>query len=200
MKILGVAVLVLLFGQQLFAQRFTDDFQSIYLMKSGGAEIVFSSNTHSITLNIDSKEIKSTDRPGSIIVDNKMLQYGLVADTTLQKNQSAGTDQKDQLLAFLKRRLSYSKRQLKQHYTHSGHDWQVINNKTYLLWYYDLPGEYGSLLKQINLSTVCFSHILNLTIFSNADDKALLVEIAQTLKQNDFKIDFDAQFKALNRK
>jgi hypothetical protein len=200
MKVLSVTVLVLFFGQQLFAQTTAENFQSIFFKKKNGAEIVFSSNTHSITLDIESKEIKSTDRPGSIIVGDKMLQYELVADTTLQKNHNAGTDQKDKLLAFLKNRLSYAKHQLKQHYTNSGHEWQVIDNKTYLLWYYDLPGEYGSLIKQINLSTVCCSHILNLTFFSNADDKALLTEIAQTLKQNDFKIDFDKQFKMLQGK
>jgi hypothetical protein len=200
MKILNVVLFILFFGQELFAQRSTENFQSIFLTKTSGAEIVFSSNTHSITLDIDSKEINSTDRPGSIIVDNKVLQYELVADTALQKNQNTGTDEKDKLLAFLKGRLSYAKHRLRQHYTHTGHDWQVINNKTYLLWYYDLPGEYHSLLKQINLSTVCFSQVLTLTVFSNAGDKTLLTEIAQTLKQNDFKIDFDARFKALNHK
>jgi hypothetical protein len=196
MKGLCVAVLVLFFCQELFGQTSAENFRSIFFKKKNGGEIVFSGNTHSITIDIDSAEIKSTDRPGSIIVDNKMLQYELVADTVLH----AGIDWKDNLLAFLKGRLSYAKHQLKQHYTNSGHNWLVINNKTYLVWYYDLPGEYGSLVKQINLSTVCFSHVLTLTIFSNSDDKALLTEIAETLKQNDFKIDFDAQFKTLNHK
>jgi hypothetical protein len=196
MKVLGAALLLLFFGQRLFAQTSAETFKSIFFKTANGGQIVFSNSAKSITINIESRDIKSTDRPGSIIVGDKMLQYELVADTVLH----VGTDQKDNLLAFLKGRLSYAKHQLKQHYTNSGHDWVVINNKTYLVWYYDLPGEYGSLLKQINLSTVCFSHILNLTVFSNDGDKTLLTEIAQTLKQNDFKIDFDAQFKALNHK
>ena len=196
MKGVCAAVLVLFWGYCLFAQTSAEIFQSIFFKKPNSVQIVFSSNKHSITLDIDSKDIKSTDRPGSIIVDNKMLQYELVADTVLH----IGTDPKANLLTFLKGRLSYAKHQLKQHYTHSGHDWLVINNKTWLAWYYDLPGDYGSVTRQINLSTVCFSHVLTLTIFSNSEGKALLTEIAQTLKQNDFKIDFDAQFKALNHK
>ncbi|HWZ14809.1 MAG TPA: hypothetical protein VNW95_06180 [Mucilaginibacter sp.] len=194
MKILGVAILFLFFGQELFAQTSAENFRSIFFKKRNGGQIVFSGNIHSFTIDIDSTEIKSTDRPGSIIVGNKMLQYELVADTVLHKS----TDPKEHLTAFLKGRLSYAKHQLKQHYTNSGHDWLVINNKTWLVWYYDLPGEYGSLIKQINLSTVCFSHILNLSLFSNTDDKASLTEIAQTLKQNDFTINFDKQFKALS--
>lgn len=196
MKVLSAAVLFLFFSQQLFGQTSAENFRSIFFKKKNGGQIVFSCNIHSITVDIDSAEIKSTDRPGSIIVGNKMLQYELVADTVLHK----GTDLKDNLLAFLKGRLSYAKHQLKQHYTNSGHSWLVINNKTWLVWYYDLPGEYGSLIKQINLSTVCFSHILNLSLFSNTADRTLLTEIAQTLKQNDFKIDFDKQYKTLQGK
>lgn len=196
MKVLGVVVLFLFFGQELFAQTSAENFRSIFFKKRNGGQIVFSGNSHSLTIDIDSTEIRSTDRPGSIIVGNKMLQYELVADTMLYKS----TDPKDHLTTFLKARLSYAKHQLKQHYTNSGHDWLVINNKTWLVWYYNLPGEYGSLIRQINLSTACFSHILNLTVFSNVDDKAMLTQIAQTLKQNDFKIDFDARFKELSRK
>ncbi|GAC1308880.1 MAG: hypothetical protein NVSMB24_23330 [Mucilaginibacter sp.] len=196
MKILGVAIFFLFFGQELFAQTSAENFRSIFFKKKNGGQIVFSGNIHSITIDIDSAEIKSTDKPGSIIVGDKMLQYELAADTVLYKSP----DPKEHLTAFLKGRLGYAKHQLKQHYTNSGHDWLVINNKTWLLWYYNLPGEYGSVIRQINLSTVCFSHILNLTVFSNTDDKTLLTPIAQTLKQNDFKIDFDAQFKALNNK
>lgn len=194
MKVLGVAIFFLFFGQELFAQTSAENFRSIFFKKKNGGQIVFSGNIHSITIDIDSVEIKSTDKPSSIIVGNKMLQYELAADTVLYKSM----DPKDHLMAFLKNRLSYAKHQLKQHYTNAGHQWQLIDNKTWLVWYYDLPGEYGSLLKQINLSTVCFSHILNITVFSNDGDKTLLTEIAQTLKQNDFTINFDKQFKALS--
>jgi hypothetical protein len=200
MKALIIAVLGLFFGSEVSGQTPAENFQSIFFKKKNGGEIVFSANAHSMTLDIDGKEIKSTDRPGSIIVGNEMLQYELVADTVVQKKHNAATDEKNELLAFLKTRLSYAKHQVKQHYTNSGHEWQVINNKTWLLWYYDLPGEYGSVVKQINLTTVCFSHVLNLTVYSNADDKAVLFAIAQTLKQNNFKIDFDAEFKTLHGK
>ncbi len=200
MKRLIVVVLILFAGRQLLAQEPAEDFRSVVLKKKDGAEIVFSGNSHSITLEIESKEIKSTDRKDLIIIDSKVLQYELFADTALQKRQNIQSNQQEKLLAFMKGQLSYAKHKLKQHYTNSGHDWRVINNTNCLLWYYDLPGEHGSVLKQINLSVVCFSRILTLTVFSNVDDEALLTEIEKTLKLNDFKIDFNARLKSINGK
>ena len=105
--------------------------------------------------------------------------------------------------------LEYAKNELKVDYTDLKFDWITINNKIYLLWYYDMPVgkkiKKGTVLKQINLSTLCFEHALNLnTPFEQQDsletDKNFLLKVARTLKQNDFEINFDALYNELQKK
>ena len=101
--------------------------------------------------------------------------------------------------------LNYDKNDLKLNYTNLTHDFIVMNDKLYLLWVFNMPAVNTSVLKQINLSTLCFEHVLNLnTPFVKddnfGDDKGLLLKVAQTLKQNDFKIDFNELYKKLNPK
>jgi hypothetical protein len=86
------------------------------------------------------------------------------------------------------------------------YEWMDLNHKRFLLWYYDMPaGKKNSVLKQLNLSTICFAHALNLNNPVTEGDKfeenkALLLKVAQTLKQNDFSLDFDELYKKLNAK
>jgi len=175
------------------------------LKKAGGAEIVYSSNEHSFTLNIVSNDIKPTDNPGYLSVNNKALQYDLADNDAQGKDESSKSEQKNLLIGYMKYKWDNIKNHLKLNVTGLAHNWVVINNKIHLLWYYNMPGNNNPVIKQINLSTLCFGHVLNLNTSCKKDDnpdddKELLLTIAQTLKQNNFKTDFAARYKELKGK
>jgi|SRR5665213_2292351 len=204
MKILSAGIL-LFCVTTLFGQSTTDGFKSIALKRKNGAEIVFSGKARSITIDIDSQDIKPTDKPGELFMGDKILAYTLTADNPAGKEKTSEGAQKTRLLSYMKNQLDYTKRVSKLRYNHAEHAWQFINNKIFLIWSYDVPNPNGPVLKQVNLSACCFDNILNLSTSSVKEedtdpDKALLISAAQTLKQNDFKIDFREQYKKLRTK
>jgi hypothetical protein len=205
MKILSVVILACFSFTIAFAQSVNDGFKSIVLKTKNGAEIVFSGKTWSITIDIDSRDIKPTDNRGELLIRGQLLRYTLTADNYTSKEKTAENMQKARLLAYMKNQLDYVKHISKIRYTRAEHAWQYINNAIYLMWSYDIQNESGVALKQVNLSTCCFDNILTLNISSvkeeDADpNKALLISAMQTLKQNDFKIDFREQYKKLRAK
>jgi hypothetical protein len=205
MKILSVAILACFSVTTLLAQSTAEGFKSITLKKENGAEIVFSSKARSVTIDVYSSDIKPTDNPGELLIGDKVLTYTLAADNSTPREKTSEGAQKARLLSYMKSRLDYTKHIAKLHYTHAWHEWQYINDKVCLMWSYDVQNQNGTALKQVNLSTCCFDNILNLNTSSVKEDdtdpnKALLVGAAQTLKQNDFKIDFREQYKKLRAK
>jgi len=213
MKFSILIFLLILSGIGVFAQS-PEKFESALMEMKGGAEVVYSSEKHSFTLDIISDKIEPLNKPGYVLVDNKTLQFVLIPNAAL--NNSPDTVlQKSQLQAYTKYELDYIKNELKLNYQNLHYEWLFINNKVFLLWYYDMPPaktnaapKNGNTItvaeKQINLSSMCFGEVLNLnTPFLHSDsfddDKALLVKVAQTLKQNDFKIDFNELYKKLHQ-
>jgi hypothetical protein len=176
--------------------------------KKGGAAVIYSSDKHSFTLDIISDNIKPLQQPGYVSVDNKILQFVFSVNDSFKQTANTEEEQKTRLLGYMQYELEYAKNELKVNYTELKFDWITINNKLYLLWYYDMPVgkkiKKGTVLKQINLSTLCFEHALNLnTPFEQQDsletDKNFLLKVARTLKQNDFEIDFDALYNELQK-
>jgi len=207
MKFLSLISLLVLLSSKLFAQSANEKFEDELMEEKGGAKIVYSSDTHSFTFDVISNKIKP-QQTGYLLVDKKILQYVFIGNNALQQNEITEEQQKTQLLAYMQYELDYIKNDLKLNYTNLVHDWVVINNKIYLSWYYDMPenkkAKKGAVLKQCNLSTLCFAHVLNLnTPFEKDDsldaDKEFLTKIAQTLKLNDFKIDFGDLYKELQK-
>ena len=204
MKILSVTIPACFLVATLFAQS-TDRFRSITLRKKKGTEIVFSSKTQSVTIDIDSQEIRATDNPGELAVGDKVLTYTFTASHLASKEKTGEGAQKARLLSYMKGQLDDVKHVSKLHYSHAEHEWEYINNKIYLMWSYEVQQANGPALKQINLCTYCFENILNLNSSSVKEDntdpgRALLISAAQTLKQNDFEIDFREQYKKLRAK
>jgi len=201
-------LLSLLFSCKLFAQSSNEKFKSALMEKKGGAAVIYSSDKHSFTLDIISDNIKPLQQPGYVSVDNKILQFVFSVNDSFKQTANTEEEQKTRLLGYMQYELEYAKNELKVNYTELKFDWITINNKLYLLWYYDMPVgkkiKKGTVLKQINLSTLCFEHALNLnTPFEQQDsletDKNFLLKVARTLKQNDFEIDFDALYNELQK-
>jgi len=213
MKSSTLVALALLSTIKLFAQSQPEDFKSALMEMKGGAEVVYSSDKHSFTLDIISNSIKPLDKPGYVNVDNKILQFVLIPNSALKDSPDTAA-QMAQLRGYSKYELDYIKNDLKLDYKNLKYEWLTINSKVFLLWYYDMPPDKTKVTpkagntisaaeKQINLSSMCFGEVLNLnTPFLNGDsfdeDKGLLLKVAQTLRQNDFKIDFNELYKKLH--
>lgn len=205
-----ISALLVLFGLSVFnafAQAPAEDFKSALMETSGGAMVVYSSNKHSFTFDIVSGNIKPLEQPGYVLVDNKTLQFVIVLNSDFQ--ESADTSlQKKQMLGYMKYELDYIKNDLKMNYHNLKYEWITLNNKIFLLWSYDMPEDMAkrknATQKQINLSSICFTHAFNLNTpvlrGDNFDeDKGLLLKVAQTYKQNNYKIDFNELYEKLHK-
>ncbi|HWD89377.1 MAG TPA: hypothetical protein VG367_14700 [Mucilaginibacter sp.] len=189
-----------------FAQSSTEDFKKALMKTKDGAEIAYTSNKHSFTFNIVADSIKPLQNPGYLIVNNKVIQYILIGNSALLASDSTQEKQKQQLLGYMQYELEYIRGELKIDYQNLHNEWLDLNGKTFLLWYYDMPpnsDKKANVTKQINLSTMCFTHVLNMnTPFEMNDDlekdKHMLTAIAETLKMNNFTIDFNELYKKLN--
>lgn len=214
MKFPVLTTILFLSVTRLLAQTAPEKFESALMEMKGGAEVVYSGDKHSFTLDIISNKIEPLDKAGYVIVDNKTLQFVLIPNSALKESQDTAI-QKAQLRGYSKYELDYAKNDLKLDYKNLKYEWLTINSKLFLLWYYDMPPnktkttpKEGNTIsvaeKQVNLSTLCFGEVLNLnTPFLEGDnfdeDKGLLLKVAQTLKQNDFKIDFNELYKKLRQ-
>jgi len=207
MKNLIFTLALLSAGLKLLAQTSSENFKSALMEKKGGAVVVYSSDKHSFTLDLVSNNIKPQNKSGLISIDNKVLQFILIPNETINADSASEAYQKAALLGYMNYELDYVKNDLKLAYTNLVTEWVVINNKFFLSWRYDMPGEMikneSSIRKQINLSGICFGHVLNLnTPFGKsdtlADGKALLARVAKTYTPNDFATDFSEFYKKLH--
>jgi hypothetical protein len=193
-------------GFKVCAQAEGEDFKSAMFEKKGGAVVAYSSEKHSFTLDLLSNNIKPQPKAGMVTIDNKVLQFIFIRNSAL-KDSAVASYQKAALLGYVDYELKYIKDELKMDYTNVVKDWIVINNKLFLFWQYDMPESMAkkksSTQKQMNLSSLCFGHILNLNTpvlkeDSLDDDKALLTKVANTYTPNDFPTDFNELYKKLH--
>jgi hypothetical protein len=192
---------------KLCAQTTPEKFESALMEMKGGAEVVYSGDKHSFTLDLISDKIKPLEQPGYVDINNNVLQFVLIPNSQAKEDADTAVE-KSELSGYAKYELDYVKNEVKLDYQNLHYEWLTINNKVFLLWYYDMPEKMASkknaIQKQVNLSTVCFHNVLNLNTpvekeHKFEDSKALLVKVAKTLKQNDFKIDFNELYKKLHQ-
>lgn len=205
MKKLVFVILFFCCGK-LFAQD-EKDYTTALIPKKVGAEVIYSGSNYSVTLDVNYLNIKPLEEPGYLNVNNKILQLVFIGNKVLQVSDTSIVMQKTLLLSYEKYETDYVKDQLKIDTLKIEHKWIILNNKLFLLWCYDMPGKKTkeSVLQQLNLSTLCFAHALNLNTPVTAQDKFedsenLLYTVAKTLHQNNFKLNFDEVYKKLNGK
>ncbi|QEC75369.1 hypothetical protein [Mucilaginibacter ginsenosidivorax] len=194
-------LLLLLCSGKLFAQT-TEKFTPALMETKSGAKVVYTSDRHSITFDVVSKKIVPTDNPNLINVDNKPLQFILIPNSALSTTDTTLARQKAELLGYADYELDYVKKEVKMKISGVTEKWITINNKLFLFWTYNMPPDNKSVLQQLNLSTLCFAHVLNLnnpvtqgeTLETNSD---LLLNAAKTLRLNNFKVDLEALYKQL---
>jgi hypothetical protein len=165
------------------AEKFT-----LELMQTkAGAKVVYNSDAHAITLDIVSNKIVLTGNPNLVNVDNKPFQFVLIANNALSTTDTTLARQKAELLGYADYEIRYIKDEVKLKISGFTQKWVTINNKLFLFWSYDMPADNKSVRQQINLSTLCFAHVLNLNNAVTNDqtietNQSLLFNAANTLK------------------
>jgi hypothetical protein len=181
-----------------------EDFHAALLQTKTGAMIVYTGDKHSFTLDIVSKNIKPSEEPNFVIVDNTVLQSIIIPFPQKFDFENMNIEtQKQNLLGYMNYELDYIKNELKEKIDNEKYEWVELNNKLFLLWFYDMPKN-KNIEKQVYLTTVCFDHILNLNTplererndFNFAKD--FLIKISQTIKLYDKSINLDELYKELN--
>lgn len=186
-----------------FAQMGAEQFQSALIPSKFGGRVLFTSRKHALTLDVVSKDIKATENPGVILVNDQVLQYHLIPPTTVDTAARTTEQQRTLLLKYMKGEMDYVKKQMKAENMVTGTEWLTINNKTFLLWNYNVDKENKTnVLKQYYLCAVTFNQVLTLNspvMKGNNEEavKALLLQVGRTLMQFDTSINADAMYKAL---
>lgn len=183
-----------------------ENFKDALLKTKDGAKLVYTGEKHSFTLDIISKDIKPTIEPNFISIDNLIFQSVVLPFKPRPNYDSLSKEQQQaDLMGYMQEHLNYLKKEMKLKYEGLKHEWVEINNRPFLLWYYDMPKTDKQIDKQIYLSTLCFDQILNLNtpVIRKKDDlnknKELLLDVAKTLKLNNSSIDVKKLYKELRR-
>jgi hypothetical protein len=201
MKTPALLLLLILCSGKLLAQS-VEKFEPALMEAKFGAKLIYTSETHSVTLDIVSKNIKTTDNPSLINVDEKPLQLVWLTNTALSTIDTTQTRRKAELLGYVDYEVKYAKDELKLKISDVQTAFVNINSKFFIFWSYNMPPDNKSVLKQINLTTLCFAHILNLnnpvTVGQTVEtNKKLLFDVANTIKLNNYKINLSDMYKKL---
>jgi hypothetical protein len=190
----------------LYAQ--TSDPQDVHARLLTGKKrslIAYAGNGHSFTLDIGAHTAKPSDIPGFITIDKQIMQSTLVPvakSENLDLNALTPAREKTILLDYMNFELKYYRKKLNQHYTNLQTEWVELNNRLFLIWYYDLPADYKVVAKQVYVSTLFYDQVmdLNAPVFK-ADDwgaaRGMLVRLAGSMKTFDKALDLEAMRKKL---
>jgi hypothetical protein len=174
-----------------------DDTQASLLSGKKKSLIAYSGQGHSFTLEV-APTAKLSDVPGFITVNKQILQSTLVPiDKSIDLNNLTPAREQDILTSYMNFELSYYKKKLHQNYSNLTTQWITLQNRIFLLWYFDIPQNQKLISHQIYVSTIFFDQImdLNAPVFQPNDvgkAKALLLRLAGTIKTYDTHLDLTA--------
>jgi hypothetical protein len=207
MKKLFVFFLTSVCFQFAVAQSQQENFESALMEKKGGAIVVYSSNEHSFTFNLDFGKVQPQNKPGLVIVDNDVLQFVKIPYAYKSKIIDTAVERAS-LKEYMNYELKYLKDDVKLEYSNVVTEWITINGKVFLSWMYNMPANFADrkdgTQKQIFLTGIFFSNFVsvNTPVLKDGDVKksqTLLLKVASTFKENDFKIDFNELYKELHK-
>lgn len=169
------------------------DFERSLMKTQNGFKLIYNSKSQSITLDITSAKIDPIEDSDFINIDQNPVQFNLINYYASNTANDAYTKQQAELLDYSEYELNYEKNDLKVKISGIHKEWVTINKKLFLLWYYNMPPDNKSILQQVNLSTLCFANVLNIStpvckneVFANK--KTILMVLAKTLKMNNFEL------------
>jgi hypothetical protein len=174
-----------------------DDNHASLLSGKKKSLIAYAGQGHSFTLEV-APTAKLSDVPGFITVNKQILQSTLVPiDKSIDLNNLTPAREQDILTSYMNFELSYYKKKLHQNYSNLTTQWITLQNRIFLLWYFDIPQNQKLISHQIYVSTIFFDQImdLNAPVFQPNDvgkAKALLLRLAGTIKTYDTHLDLTA--------
>jgi hypothetical protein len=190
-----------------FSQSYkAEGFKSALMQTKTGAMVVYTGETHSFTIEIIGNDIKPSDKPNFMTVDNKILQSSIIPfQTQLEFEKLSEEAQKKNLLSYMDYEMKYIKDQLKAKNLNENNEFISLNNELFLFWTYDMPKSYKTIDKQCYLVTICFDQmlILNSPVDSGKSFKEIkdfLLNIGNTIKLSDHSIDLNKLYEELNKK
>jgi hypothetical protein len=164
--------------------------------------IAYAGPNHSFTLEA-TPTAKLSDVPGFITINKQILQSTLVPiDKSINLNNLTPAREQDILTGYMNFELSYYKKKLHQNYSNLTTQWITLQNRIFLVWYFDVPQDQKLISHQIYVSTIFYDQImdLNAPVFQPGDvgkAKALLLRLAGTIKTYDTHLDLKALQKKL---
>ncbi|HEV3414606.1 MAG TPA: hypothetical protein VG101_19135 [Puia sp.] len=197
------ALLLLVTALRTFAQTApADNVHASLLTGKKKSIIAYAGEGHSFTLEV-APSAKPSDVPGFITVNKQILQSTLVPiDKSINLSNLTPAREQDILTGYMNFELAYYKKKLHQDYSNLTTQWITLQNRIFLVWYFDIPQNQKLISHQIYVSTIFFNQImdLNAPVFQPGDAgkaKALLLHLAGTIKTYDTHLDLKALQKKL---
>jgi len=167
--------------------------------------IAYAGKGHSFTMDVTAKTAKVSDIPGFVSVDGQIVQATLVpSQPAVDARQFTTAQEKEALTKYMNYELAYYKKKLKQNYTQLETEWITINDKLFLVWYFDMPKDYKLVSRQLYFSTLYQDQVLDLNApvfkteqFSHA--RGVLNRLVNTLKTYDKNLDMEELKKELSK-
>jgi hypothetical protein len=180
----------------------TDDVHASLLTGRKKSLIAYAGQGHSFTLEI-APTAKPSDVPGFITINKQIFQSTLVpVDKSIDISSLTPAREQDILTGYMNFELSYYKKKLHQNYSNLSTQWITLQNRIFLVWFFDIPQDQKLISRQIYVSTIFYDRILDLNapVFHPEDAgkaKALLLRLAGTIKTYDTHLDLKALQKKL---
>jgi hypothetical protein len=190
------------FGQQTPP---AEDVHASLLLGKKRSLIAYAGQDHSFTLEVKAHTVKLSDVPGFVTIDQQIVQSTLVpVDPSFDLTHNSPAREQEILTRYMNFELAYYKKKLHQSYSNLQTDWVTLQNKIFLVWYFDMPKNNKLISRQIYVSTLFFDQVmdLNAPVFHAGDSekaKAILLRLAGTMKTYDKHLDLVALGKKLNK-
>jgi hypothetical protein len=167
--------------------------------------IVYTAKDHSYTMEVAARSAKVSDVPGFININGQILQSTLVpVDPSIDWHNPTTAREKELLTKYMEYELQYYRKKLRQNYSNLETEWITVEDRLFLVWYFDMPKNYKLVSRQLYYSTLFYDQIidLNAPLFKTTDfDKArgVLNRLAGTLKTYNRALDLAKLTRQLNK-
>lgn len=183
-----------------------ESFKATVLKTKTGVMIVYNGSEHALTIEIVSENIKHSEHPDVLMVENRVFQHVVLPSQNRINYDSLSIDRKKaNLTSYVNYELNYIKQVLKSEILNVKFKWIELNGKLCLFWLYDMPLSNTSIEKQVYLTTIYFDNILTLNTAVTRDNNSLdpylnlLTNAASSVKTFNAPIDLNTLKKDLNK-
>lgn len=199
--------LTLFAGIAVYAQKAapTEEARASLVAGKKRSMIVYAGKDQSFTMDVNARTAKASDIPGFITIDGQIVQATLVpAKSSVDARQMTTAQEKETLTKYMNYELGYYKKKLKQNYSQLQTEWITINDRLFLIWYFDMPKDYKLVSRQLYFSTLFNNQVLDLNApvfkteqFSHA--RGILNKLVNSLKTYDKFLDVEGLKKELGK-